>query len=69
VLFTERGRRLRGELEPRLNELLGEARKLQDTVMRAKDSVSQSWEQIEGFVGQMGEQGAPWAGSPGGREH
>jgi len=46
LLLTERGRRLRREFEPDLDELLDEIERLGGTVGRARSVVSDAWRAV-----------------------
>jgi gas vesicle protein len=50
LLFTERGRQMREELEPRLEELLGEVDKLRTTFERTRSAVSEGLESFNQLV-------------------
>lgn len=50
LLFTDRGRQLRVELEPRLNELLGEMNDLRSTFERTRSAVSEGWQSFNQLV-------------------
>ena len=43
LLLTERGRQMRDELEPRLNDVLGEVEKLRQTFESTRTAVSEGW--------------------------
>jgi hypothetical protein len=62
LMFTDRGRQFRGELQPHLDELTRELRDLQDMALRVRQSALDSWQQLEAFVGELGRQDGPWAG-------
>jgi hypothetical protein len=62
LLFTERGRQIRAELQPHLDDLGTELRNLQDMALKIRDTATESWRQIDAFVGELGQPGnAPWA--------
>jgi gas vesicle protein len=46
LFLTERGRRLRQELEPKLDDLLHDVARLRDTVDRARAAASEGWRAI-----------------------
>ena len=60
LLFTEQGRRIREELQPHLDELQREVRNLQEMAMKVRDTAGESWKQIEGLMGELGQQGGSW---------
>jgi hypothetical protein len=43
LYFTERGRRLREDLEPRILELIGEFDRARAAAMKARAAVGESW--------------------------
>jgi hypothetical protein len=46
LLFTERGRVLRNDLEPRLNELAGEIHRLRLTFDQTRAAVAEGWQSV-----------------------
>lgn len=54
VLFTERGRHLRRELEPALEEFGHELMQLRGTVARAVGVASQGWHILDDALGDTG---------------
>lgn len=52
LFLTERGRQLRSELEPRLDELLRELGTLQNTVVRARDAATEGLRVIGEVTGE-----------------
>jgi hypothetical protein len=66
LYFTERGRQLRQELEPRFDDFAREIANLQGTVARARSAASEGWRMVAD-AGAEGasrdwtrEQGAPY---------
>lgn len=55
LLLTDRGRRLRRELGPQLDELVAEARRLQEAVARVRETAAEGWRSVADFVGDLGE--------------
>jgi len=55
LLLTDRGRRLRRELGPQLDELVAEARRLQEVVARVRETAAEGWRSVADFVGDLGE--------------
>jgi hypothetical protein len=51
LFLTDAGRRLRQDLEPRLDELVRDLASLQATVGRAREAASQSWRTIREATG------------------
>lgn len=58
LLLTDRGRRLRHELGPQLDELVAEARRLQEAVARVRETAAEGWRSVADFVGDLGEAAA-----------
>jgi len=56
LFLTERGRRVREELEPRLEGLLRDAGRLRETVERARDAASEGWRAVSDVTAE----GARW---------
>lgn len=56
LLLTDRGRRLRRELGPQLDELVAEARRLQEVVARVRETAAEGWRSVADFVGDLGEE-------------
>lgn len=57
LMFTERGRRVRSEIQPHLDDLSREVQNLQELALRVRDTATESWKQMETFVGELGQQG------------
>jgi hypothetical protein len=57
MLFTERGRELRRQLEPALEDFAHELVQLRGTVNRAMGVASQGWNVLNEVVGERGESG------------
>ncbi len=51
LYFTDGGRRLRDELEPRLDEVGQEIRKLRSTVTKAQAVASEGWRSLNELIG------------------
>ena len=51
LFLTERGRRLRAELEPRLGAFVNELAHLQATVVRAGDAATEGLHVVSGMAG------------------
>jgi hypothetical protein len=66
LFLTDRGRRLRQELEPRLDEFAREIANLQGTVSRAKSAAAEGWRMVADAAARPAggdwtrEQGAPY---------
>jgi hypothetical protein len=58
VLFTERGRQLRRQMEPTLEDFAHELVQLRGTVNRAIGVASQGWQVIDEAIGDRGHTGA-----------
>jgi hypothetical protein len=52
-LLTERGRQMRDELEPRLNDVLGEIDKLRQTFESTRTAVSEGWRSFNQLMEQQ----------------
>jgi gas vesicle protein len=52
-LLTERGRQMRDELEPRLNELLGEVDQLRQTFESTRSAVAEGWRSFNQLMEQQ----------------
>jgi gas vesicle protein len=52
LFLTERGRRLRQEFEPKLDDLLQDVARLRDTVDRARTAASEGWRAISDVAAQ-----------------
>jgi gas vesicle protein len=53
LLLTERGRQMRDELEPRLNDVLGEVDKLRQTFESTRSAVSEGWRSFNQLMEQQ----------------
>jgi len=58
MLFTERGRELRRQLEPALEDFAHELAQLRGTLRRAIGVASQGWNAIDETLGDRGHTGA-----------
>jgi hypothetical protein len=58
MLFTERGRQLRRQMEPAIEDFTHELAQLRGTVRRAIGVASQGWEVIDETLGNRGNSGA-----------
>jgi gas vesicle protein len=61
LLFTERGRAVRAEVGPRLNDLLDEARHLQVRIESLRESARREWGAVKAFAGDLTDDVAAWA--------
>ena len=59
IFLTERGRVLRDELEPRLDDLLRNVATVRETVERARAAASEGWRAISDAAGE----GTRWSGA------
>lgn len=55
LYLTEAGRRLREQLEPRMDELIGQAVRLRETAARANEAAQEGYETLRGAVSQTAE--------------
>jgi hypothetical protein len=53
LLLTERGRQMRDELEPRLNDVLGEIDKLRTTFESTRSAVAEGWRSFNTLMEQQ----------------
>jgi gas vesicle protein len=53
LFLTERGRQLRADLEPRLDDLLRDLGSLQNTVSRARDAAAEGFRVIGDVTGEQ----------------
>jgi hypothetical protein len=65
LYLTEQGRRIRAEIEPRIDEFVGEVRSLRGTVEKAKAAAQESWQSIADMSAPAGS----WEPSKGSRQH
>ncbi len=57
LYLTENGRRVRDELEPRLDEFAQEIRKLRSTVTKAQAVASEGWRSLNELIGERSQGG------------
>jgi len=67
LYLTEGGRRLRDQLEPRMDEFSREIRRLRATVTKAQSVASEGWRSLNELIGERGDrgpraQGERWSG-------
>lgn len=55
LYLTEAGRRLREQLEPRMDELIGQAVRLRETAARVNEAAQEGYESLRGAVSQTAE--------------
>ena len=60
LFFTARGRRLRGEIGPRLTDLVDEAKRLQGVAGKLREATLGGWESIAAFMSELTERRAAW---------
>jgi gas vesicle protein len=53
LLLTERGRQMRDELEPRLNDVMGEIDKLRQTFESTRTAVAEGWRSFNTLMEQQ----------------
>lgn len=65
ILFTESGRRLRAQLEPRLDSAMKEMGHIRETVAKAQAVASEGWRSISEITGKKGGDGqrGEWGGT------
>jgi hypothetical protein len=54
LMFTERGRRVRADVRPHLDQLVREVQNLQDLALHVRRTATDGWKQMETFVGELG---------------
>lgn len=57
LYLTERGARVRVQIEPRLDEFIGELTRLRGTVQKARLAANESWRSLGEITGRAGETG------------
>jgi hypothetical protein len=65
LYLTSGGRRLRDQLEPRMDEFTHEIRRLRATITKAQAVASEGWRSLNELIGERGErasQGSQWSG-------
>ena len=62
LYLTERGRRLRGQLEPMLDAMLAELQRMQTTAAKAREATREGRRALDDLLSQPSsrEPGAPW---------
>ena len=55
LYLTERGRRMRDEIEPRLDDFVQEIRKLRTTVSKAQAVANEGWRSLNELIGERGQ--------------
>ena len=58
LYLTESGYRLRLQIEPRLDDFVGEIRRLRGTVEKARSAASEGWQSLNEFTA-----GSRWEGN------
>jgi gas vesicle protein len=53
LLLTERGRQMRDELEPRLNDVMGEVDRLRQTFESTRSAVAEGWKSFNQLMDQQ----------------
>jgi gas vesicle protein len=53
LLFTERGKQMRDELEPRLNDVMGEIDRLRQTFESTRTAVAEGWRSFNQLMEQQ----------------
>jgi gas vesicle protein len=68
LLLTERGRQMRDELEPRLNDVLGEVDKLRQTFESTRTAVAEGWRSFNQLMEQQKSSAAARSGESAARQ-
>ncbi len=64
LYMTERGRRMRDEIEPRLDDFVQEIRKLRTTVSKAQAVANEGWRSLNELIGEHPRGGQQqWSGN------
>jgi gas vesicle protein len=69
LLLTERGRRLRAELQPTLANFMSELQELQNTASQVRESATQGWQRVEHLVNALVDQQSSFSGGAHDRSH
>ena len=70
LLFTERGRRWRAQLESQVEEVLSGMSKLQDLAALVGETAASGWQQVQHLTSQLAERtGDSFETRPGSRPH
>jgi gas vesicle protein len=65
LYFTENGRRMRSQIEPKLDEVMHEVQRLGGTVARVRSVASEGWRSISQLAGETRQEwGRPRQTSP-----
>jgi gas vesicle protein len=51
LYLTESGRRLRTQIEPKLDDFMGELHRMRGTIEKAKHAASESWQSLNDLTG------------------
>lgn len=60
LYLTDSGRRLRGQLEPRIDDFVGEVRRMRRTVEKARAAADETWQTLN----ELAASESRWQGSP-----
>jgi hypothetical protein len=60
LFLTDRGRELRSELEPRLDDLVGEVQRLGSAFDRTRHAVEEGWRSFNQLLNEERGAGEPW---------
>jgi flagellar motor component MotA len=63
LFFTPRGRALRAQLEPALDDMMGELTQMRRTAVKASDVLGEGWKLLNQAMRDDGEQDPRWAKS------
>jgi len=61
LYLTESGRYVREQLEPRLDDLIGEMTRVRGTVEKARTAANEGWRSLSDITGGQGGQGGRWS--------
>lgn len=58
LYLTEGGRRVRSQLEPKLDDFIGEVRRMRGTIEKARAAADEGWQSLNDITGARG--GGRW---------
>lgn len=64
LYLTERGCRVRNQIEPKLDDFVTEVRRMRGTVERARDAATEGWQSLNAMLGE-GSGGQSWPAARG----
>jgi hypothetical protein len=61
LYMTESGRRVRDQIEPRLDDFMGELTRMRGTVDKARSAASEGWRSLNEMTGAASTPGGRWS--------